>query len=106
MKSLAALFFAFAALCARAAAPTEVSAEYKVYINGFFGARVLESYSRKGDAYSIESRSTSEGALKVFRDETLTYTSAGKVGARELQTIVFESQTSFADGTRPTGRRA
>ena len=43
---------------ARSAAPTEVKAEYKVvHQRPLIGARVQESYVRKGDTYTIQSKS-------------------------------------------------
>jgi hypothetical protein len=99
MKAVAGLLLLLAAFAARAAAPTEVTAEYKLSINGFPGARVQESYVRKGDAYSIESKSTTEGPLKALRDETLTYTSTGRVGSGGLVPLVFERR-QLADRSR------
>lgn len=90
MRAVASCLLLLAALSARAAAPTEVSAQYQLSINGLAGGRVQESYVRKGDAYSIESKSTTEGLLKLLRDETLTYTSSGRVGAGGLVPLVFE----------------
>ena len=89
MKLLAGLLLLLAATAPRAA-PTEVNAEYKVFINGLLGARVQESYVRKGDAYTIESKSTADGAVKMFRDETLVYISEGRFGAGGLEPRVFE----------------
>lgn len=93
MKALAVLLIALAP-CAHAAAPTEVAAEYKLVVNGITGGRVQESYVRKGDEYAIESRSTTEGVVKLLLDETLVYTSSGRVGARGLEPAVFERRQS------------
>jgi len=71
-------------------APTEVTAEYKVFRNGILIGRVLESYVRKGDAYTIQSTTRSDGALKIFLDDTLTLTSEGRFGPRGLQPQFFE----------------
>ncbi len=90
MKRLAFLLALLCAATARAAAPTEVTAEYKVLVNGLLGARVQESYVRRGDAYAIESRSVSEGLVKLFKDDSLVYTSEGRVGPAGLEPAVFE----------------
>ena len=44
-----------------------------------------ESFVRKGDTYSIQSVTRSEGLLKIFLDDELTSQSSGKVTARGLQ---------------------
>lgn len=91
MRTLAALALCLALAAAPAeAAPHLVSAEYKVSMNGIPGARVHESYVLKGDAYSIESRTVTEGIVKLLRDETLVHTSAGRLGAHGLEPSVFE----------------
>lgn len=89
MRIAAALFFTACAGLAWAS-PTEVTAQYEVRVLGAVGARVQETYVRKGDSYTIESKSTSEGLVKMLRDETIFFSSAGKVGSAGLQPMVFE----------------
>ena len=85
---LAALLLAFAAT-ARAAAPTEIHAQYQITAAGLKIATVVESYARKGDRYTIESVTRAEGALKLFKDETVTFLSEGTVGPTGLKPLKF-----------------
>lgn len=87
---IAAVLLASLAAGLAGASPTEVTAQYEVRVLGAVGARVQETYLRKGDTYTIESKSTSEGVVKMLRDETVFFSSAGKVGAAGLQPMVFE----------------
>jgi hypothetical protein len=84
-----------AAASAAAAAPSEISAQYRLAHKtlGVVG-RVDETYSRTGDTYSIRSVSRSEGALKVFLDDQLVLESRGKVNARGLQPLTFGQRRS------------
>ena len=91
MKWLA-LVFALLASTAGLAAPTEVEAEYKVFRNGILIGRVTESYVRKGDHYSIESKTTSDGVLRIFLEDTLVLTSEGRFGAGGLEPQRFKQR--------------
>ena len=76
--------------CASAAAvPNEITTEYRLTHTGVLIGRVNESFVRKGDTYSIQSVTRSEGVLKVFFDDQLTTQSNGKVNARGLQPMEF-----------------
>lgn len=89
MKALlAAALLAFAAL-AHAATPTEIRSQYQITAAGLKIATVVESYSRKGDRYTIESVTRAEGALKLFKDETVTFLSEGLVGPSGLKPLKF-----------------
>jgi hypothetical protein len=88
MKSLFALLFAFAAVTA-GAQPMEVTAEYIVTNNALTVGRVSESFVRKGDGYTIQSVTRSDGVLKPFLDDQITVESSGRVGEAGLQPLVY-----------------
>jgi hypothetical protein len=71
------------------AVPSHVIAEYQLSSHGIPIGRVTETYVRKGDTYSINSVTRSEGALKVFLDDQLTVESSGKVDAQGLKPLRF-----------------
>jgi uncharacterized protein DUF3108 len=76
--------------CAGAvAAPNEITTEYRLTHTGVVIGRVNESFVRKGDTYSIQSVTRSEGVLKVFFDDQLTTQSSGKVTAQGLRPMEF-----------------
>ncbi len=87
MRVLASTF-AFAAAAALAA-PTEITAEYRLTNMGVVIGRVSESYVRKGDSYTIQSVTRSEGVLKLFMDDQLVAESNGKVNAGGLQPLEY-----------------
>jgi (2Fe-2S) ferredoxin len=97
MKWITALLLALAAASVLAS-PTEINAEYKVTNNGLVVGRVIETYVRTGNAYAISSRTTSEGLLKVFLDETVTLTSEGSVGTAGLRPDTFEQRQARRRG--------
>jgi hypothetical protein len=99
MKTLFALFLAVA-LPVAAALPTEITAEYDITsLGGFKIGRVVETYARKGDRYSAESVTRSEGALKVFLDDQVRIESSGSVNAAGLKPERF-TQKRARDGKR------
>lgn len=71
------------------AAPREINSEYRITQSGIAIGRVTESFSRKGDAYSIQSVTRSEGPLKLILDEEITLESAGRVEAGGLVPLTF-----------------
>ena len=87
MRIPAALLFFVSA--GALAAPTEITAEYRLTNSGVTIGRVTESYVRKGDTYSIQSITRSEGVLKIFLDDQLTAESSGRVNARGLQPLEY-----------------
>jgi len=103
MRVLAALAF-FACARALAAPPSEITSEYRLLHTGVTIGRVNESFTRKGDAYSIQSVTRSEGVLKIFLDDQLTTQSTGKVTARGLQPLEFiqRRQSDPEDNIRAT----
>ena len=76
--------------CASAVAvPNEITTEYRLTHTGVVIGRVNESFVRKGDTYSIQSVTRSEGVLKVFFDDQLTTQSIGKVTPQGLRPMEF-----------------
>jgi hypothetical protein len=88
MKRLAALLFAFTSLAA-AAQPNEVTAQYRVTNNGMTIGHITETFARKGDTYTIQSVTRSDGVLKPFLDDQITVESSGRVGAAGLQPLLY-----------------
>jgi hypothetical protein len=86
---LAALLTLLATTAATAAVPNEITAEYQLTTGGLAIGRVNESFVRKGDSYSIQSVTRSEGALKVFLDDQVTLQSSGRIVAAGLQPLAF-----------------
>ncbi|HSJ96783.1 MAG TPA: DUF3108 domain-containing protein [Myxococcota bacterium] len=74
------------------AAPSHVSAEYRLESKGMTIGHVSETFERRGDTYAIRSESRSEGLLKVFYDERITLESRGEVGAGGLKPLRFEER--------------
>jgi len=89
MRFLLALLLC-AATGALAAVPTEITAEYELMHRtlGTIG-HVSESYVRTGDTYAIRSVSRSEGALKIFIDDSIILESSGKVARSGLVPLAF-----------------
>jgi hypothetical protein len=87
MKLLAALLLA--ASTGAFATPGEITAEYQLTSAGLTIGRVKETFVRKGDTYSIQSVTRSEGVLKVFLDDQIVLQSTGRVVAAGLQPLTF-----------------
>jgi len=98
MKRFVASLFVFAA-CAAQAAPNRIDAEYQVSKGGLVIGRIVESYERNANAYAIRSTTSSEGALKLFLDDSIVLSSEGRFGARGLEPAVFE-QKRVSNGSR------
>ena len=97
MKLLAALCLLAAA--PSFAAPVEITAEYRVSTSGVTVGHVSEVFQRKGDAYTIQSVTRSEGPLKLLLDDQLTLESSGRFVATGLQPLEF-SQRRAKDSKR------
>ena len=97
MRRLAAI--ALAASAPAFAAPLEIAAEYRLTTGGVTIGHVSEVFQRKGDAYTIQSVTRSEGPLKVFLDDQLTLESSGRFVTTGLQPLEF-SQRRARDSTR------
>ena len=99
MRLIGLLIALFASLAA-AAQPTQIEAQYVVTTNGGMTiGRATETYSRKGDSYSIQSVTRSEGVLKAFVDDTFTVASSGRVGQQGLQPLEYNERRA-KDGKR------
>ena len=96
-KYLAALLFC--AFPAAGAVPVEISAEYQLVTSGMTVGRVKETFTRKGDTYSIRSVTSPEGVLKVLMDDQLEVSSSGRMAPHGLQPITF-TQHRARDGKR------
>jgi len=92
MRSLA-LFLAFASSLAAAAPPHQVDAQYIVTTNGGITiGRANETFTRKGDTYSIRSETRSEGVLKTFVDDQFTVESSGRVVKEGLKPLEYNER--------------
>ncbi len=90
MKRFASFCVLLFACLAAAAQPVEVQAEYRVTNSGLTIGSIKESFVRKGDRYSIQSVTRSEGLLKAILDDQITVESSGRVGAEGLQPLEYE----------------
>jgi hypothetical protein len=88
MKLLASLLLALASSAA-VALPTEITAEYRLTNNGLTIGRVNETFVRKGDSYTIQSVTRSDGVLKMLYDDQITLESSGRVLASGLRPLEF-----------------
>ena len=98
---LAALLVSSSAAGAVAAPPSEVKAEYAVIHTGMTIGRINEIFVSRGDTYSAQSVTKSEGPLKVLLDDQITLESSGKIGASGLQPLEFV-QRRLKDSKRDT----
>ncbi|HET7730488.1 MAG TPA: DUF3108 domain-containing protein [Usitatibacter sp.] len=89
MRALLAALLLAATSALASAAPATITAEYELTNHGIRIGRVSETYVRKGDTYSIQSVTRSEGPLKLFLDDQLTVESAGTVSPEGLKPMRF-----------------
>jgi hypothetical protein len=89
MNRLAAALLLLACLPALAQ-PSEIEAEYRVTNSGMTIGSIKESFVRKGDKYSIQSVTRSEGILKALLDDQITVASVGRIGADGLQPLEYD----------------
>jgi hypothetical protein len=89
MKTIAALLLFLAGAAQAAPIPAEIRAEYEVTSAGIRIGRVIDTYVRKGDTYSIQSITRSEGPLKLFLDDQVTLESSGRIVGGNLQPAQF-----------------
>jgi uncharacterized protein DUF3108 len=90
MRRFLALLLAFPAVAL--AIPEQITAEYQITNLGITIGRVHETFVRRGDNYSIQSVTRSEGPLKILLDEQITLESSGKVVASGLRPLRFEQR--------------
>ncbi len=84
---------------AAAALPTEITAEYRLTNNGLTIGRVNETFVRRGDTYTIQSVTRSDGVLKIIYDDQITLESSGRVVPSGLQPLQF-GQRRARDSSR------
>ncbi len=89
MKVFLAALLLTSAAAAVAAPPSEITAEYAVIHTGLTIGRINEFFVRRGDTYSAQSVTRSEGPLKVLLDDQITLESSGKIVASGLQPLEF-----------------
>ena len=87
MKFLASLLVLVST--AAAALPTEITAEYRLTNNGLTIGHVNETFVRRGDTYTIQSVTRSDGVLKMIYDDQITLESSGRIVAGGLQPLEF-----------------
>src|SRR5256885_1748718 len=97
MKLLASLLLL--AWMAAAALPTEIAAEYRLTSNGLTIGRVNETFVRRGDTYTIQSVTRSDGVLKMIYDDQITLESSGRIVTSGLQPLEF-GQRRARDSSR------
>jgi Protein of unknown function (DUF3108) len=88
VRILASLCLLFVS-AATAAQPGEIAAEYRVTNNGIAIGSIKETFVRKGERYSIQSVTRSEGILKALLDDQITVESIGRVAADGLQPLEY-----------------
>ena len=98
MKFFASLLFLLISTAAHAL-PTEVTAEYRLSNNGLTIGRVNETFVRRGDTYTIQSVTRSDGVLKMIYDDQITLESSGRIVASGLQPLEF-GQRRARDSSR------
>lgn len=82
------------------AAPVAVSASYDVLRNGFHIAVIKERFEVRGDTYRIVSESSTSGLLALFRRQSVTLVSTGRLIATGLQPEYFEGRDSSDEARR------
>jgi len=97
MKLLASLLLALASTAA-AALPTEITAEYRLTNNGLTIGRVNETFVRRGDSYTIQSVTRSDGVLKMLYDDQITLESSGRIVPSGLQPLEFGQKRARDSG--------
>ena len=97
MKLLAAVLLTLACTAA-AALPTEITAEYRLTNNGLTIGRVNETFVRRGDSYTIQSVTRSDGVLKMIYDDQITLESSGRIVPSGLQPLEFGQKRARDSG--------
>jgi hypothetical protein len=74
---------------AAAAPPVEINARYTITTGSMTIGNVTETFARKGDTYTIQSVTRSEGMLRMFVDDEFTAESAGRVDSKGLLPLSY-----------------
>ena len=83
---------AIAAPAIPADAPSRLQVSYDVLKDGFKAAIITETYTRKQNAYHIESVSKAVGIVALIKPETIRVVSEGAVTAKGLRPITFTNK--------------
>lgn len=68
-----------------AAPPNRIEAQYEVYKAGIRIVTMTETFTRKGDSYTLESMSNAVGLLALIKAETIRVTSSGSITPHGLR---------------------
>lgn len=79
-----------------AAAPRQVTMDYRLSHNGLEVGVVHETYARQGNHYRIDSQTSAVGPLAMLFKGQLNSSSEGNVSARGLRPLAFEQIRSDA----------
>lgn len=85
---------------AHAAAPATITASYKVLLNGLHIAVINERFETRNDTYRIVSESNTVGLLALFRKQSATLVSSGRLIGNGLQPEHFEGKNGDDDARR------
>ena len=83
--------------CSHAAVPGAISARYDVLLNGLPIAVINERFEIRDHAYRIVSESNTVGLLALFRKQSATLVSRGRLGDGGLQPEHFEGENAGGD---------
>lgn len=86
---------------AHAEVPARIQARYDVLKGGVRVASIVETYTRTGADYRLESVTRATGLLSLFKPEVITATSAGTVTERGLRPRTYVQQRKL-DSERNT----
>jgi hypothetical protein len=78
------------AACSAHAAPSQVSAKYRVLKNGQVFASDSEHFTRQGKKYRIDSTTTASGVFALFTKDAIVLRSEGEVTGKGLRPTHFE----------------
>jgi hypothetical protein len=86
------------------AAPTEVTANYKILKSGVLIGTVEEKFVRTGDSYRITSDTRTAGALSLLLRDRITVTAEGRVGNAGLEPAQYEFRRQNDAGKNVSAR--
>lgn len=72
--------------------PNTIRVTYDVHKSGMKVGKIVESYNRMGDRYTLTSTTTPVGLLAVFRPEKIFISSSGTVNKQGLRPLQFSHQ--------------
>ena len=89
---------------AQAAAPQQMSLVYDLYRNGHKLGQVIDTFTRKGDRYTLTSETRAAGPLKLLWPGTIRIESSGEVTREGLRPTQFQHARSDAPHKLATAR--